>query len=85
MPPGLFHKRLTHCRQHVKKFINRTFYPTKSGGSWISREMIPTPEILYFSQPLLWLGLLGFHHNDSFDILHTLPSSLESLGCTSPA
>ena len=60
-------------------------YMSKSGGSWISRETILTPEILYFSQHLHWLRLLGFHHDDSFDILCTLPSSLESLGHTSPA
>ena len=47
--------------------------------------MIRTPEILYFSQHLRRLRLLGFHHDDSFDILCTLLSSLGSLECTSPA
>ena len=56
---------------------------SKSGGFLGIRNMILTPENLCFFQYLLWQMLLGFRHTDSFDILHTRPSFLESLQHTS--
>ena len=74
---------LPHVASVRGSLLIALIHARKSGGFLGIWNMILMPENLCFFQYLLWQMLLGFRHADSFDILHTWPSFLESLQRTS--